>query len=131
MRCYPTAVTRFIHGALTMCVNEAVAFLADDSDDQNGYVLSLHDALPICWRRSPSQPPRRSRPDAGLIWYDDAGVRTRTDRKSTRLNSSHVATTYAVFCLKKKNQGYPNRTSSCIYSIIIMYTHASYSFENT
>src|SRR5439155_13032570 len=25
-----------------------------------------------------------------------------TDRKSTRLNSSHVATTYAVFCLKKK-----------------------------
>src|SRR5690625_4212334 len=26
-----------------------------------------------------------------------------TDRKSTRLNSSHVATSYAVFCLKKKN----------------------------
>src|SRR5690625_6713211 len=25
-----------------------------------------------------------------------------TDRKSTRLNSSHVATSYAVFCLKKK-----------------------------
>src|SRR5437870_11508285 len=25
------------------------------------------------------------------------------DRKSTRLNSSHVATSYAVFCLKKKN----------------------------
>src|SRR5437660_3402934 len=29
--------------------------------------------------------------------------RTRSDRKSTRLNSSHVATSYAVFCLKKKN----------------------------
>src|SRR5690625_7059631 len=27
----------------------------------------------------------------------------RTDRKSTRLNSSHVAISYAVFCLKKKN----------------------------
>src|SRR5690625_5445920 len=27
----------------------------------------------------------------------------RVDRKSTRLNSSHVATSYAVFCLKKKN----------------------------
>src|SRR5207253_8176289 len=27
-----------------------------------------------------------------------------TDRKSTRLNSSHVAISYAVFCLKKKNQ---------------------------
>src|SRR5690554_7761836 len=29
---------------------------------------------------------------------------TSRDRKSTRLNSSHVRTSYAVFCLKKKNQ---------------------------
>src|SRR5439155_15496203 len=28
---------------------------------------------------------------------------SRQDRKSTRLNSSHVAISYAVFCLKKKN----------------------------
>src|SRR5690625_6124246 len=28
---------------------------------------------------------------------------THQDRKSTRLNSSHVAISYAVFCLKKKN----------------------------
>src|SRR5690625_7322513 len=28
----------------------------------------------------------------------------RKDRKSTRLNSSHVASSYAVFCLKKKNK---------------------------
>src|SRR5690625_6237995 len=28
---------------------------------------------------------------------------TSTDRKSTRLNSSHVAISYAVFCLKEKN----------------------------
>src|SRR5690625_6747895 len=28
------------------------------------------------------------------------------DRKSTRLNSSHVAISYAVFCLKKKNNEY-------------------------
>src|SRR5256885_13168216 len=27
-----------------------------------------------------------------------------TDRKSTRLNSSHLVISYAVFCLKKKNQ---------------------------
>src|SRR5690625_6461120 len=33
--------------------------------------------------------------------YDDTGVE---DRKSTRLNSSHVAISYAVFCLKKKKQ---------------------------
>src|SRR5439155_22601416 len=32
------------------------------------------------------------------------GARSR-DRKSTRLNSSHVAISYAVFCLKKKNRG--------------------------
>src|SRR5699024_12053639 len=30
-------------------------------------------------------------------------VSKRSDRKSTRLNSSHVSTSYAVFCLKKKN----------------------------
>src|SRR5439155_19627654 len=32
-----------------------------------------------------------------------AGVTVTRDRKSTRLNSSHVAISYAVFCLKKKN----------------------------
>src|SRR5439155_3024404 len=32
------------------------------------------------------------------FWY--------TDRKSTRLNSSHVAISYAVFCLKKKKNEY-------------------------
>src|SRR5690625_5508857 len=32
-----------------------------------------------------------------------SGNRSQSDRKSTRLNSSHVAISYAVFCLKKKN----------------------------
>src|SRR5690349_22477275 len=32
-----------------------------------------------------------------------------TDRKSTRLNSSHVEISYAVFCLKKKNVRAPDR----------------------
>src|SRR5439155_6998037 len=32
------------------------------------------------------------------------GLGTRLDRKSTRLNSSHVAISYAVFCLKKKKK---------------------------
>src|SRR5699024_11566892 len=31
------------------------------------------------------------------------------DRKSTRLNSSHVSISYAVFCLKKKNRKNTNR----------------------
>src|SRR5437870_9781827 len=34
------------------------------------------------------------------------GTPTRLDRKSTRLNSSHVAISYAVFCLKKKKTSY-------------------------
>src|SRR5439155_24443483 len=34
------------------------------------------------------------------------------DRKSTRLNSSHVAISYAVFCLKKKKRNPPRRPSS-------------------
>src|SRR3712207_4068359 len=35
---------------------------------------------------------------------DAAGYRTGIDRKSTRLNSSHANTSYAVFCLKKTHQ---------------------------
>src|SRR5260221_9082086 len=34
---------------------------------------------------------------------DPAHLPQRTDRKSTRLNSSHTVISYAVFCLKKKN----------------------------
>src|SRR5690625_5703244 len=37
--------------------------------------------------------------ESGLFRINFAGQ----DRKSTRLNSSHVAISYAVFCLKKKN----------------------------
>src|SRR5437870_10805956 len=37
-------------------------------------------------------------------------IRRRRDRKSTRLNSSHVAISYAVFCLKKKKKD-QNRTT--------------------
>src|SRR5690606_40151190 len=33
----------------------------------------------------------------------DRSASLRLDRKSTRLNSSHVKTSYAVFCLKNKN----------------------------
>src|SRR3989442_8206498 len=38
----------------------------------------------------------------------------REDRKSTRLNSSHVRISYAVFCLKKKNKPFPS--ANCTYS---------------
>src|SRR3989442_3588149 len=36
------------------------------------------------------------------------------DRKSTRLNSSHVRISYAVFCLKKKNSKLLRRAPSCM-----------------
>src|SRR5256885_3476907 len=36
-----------------------------------------------------------------------AGSRCSRDRKSTRLNSSHLVISYAVFCLKKKNSADP------------------------
>src|SRR2546422_7161536 len=45
------------------------------------------------------RPHRRREPDAA----HSAAARHRADRKSTRLNSSHGYISYAVFCLKKKN----------------------------
>src|SRR5438874_2874983 len=56
---------------------------------------------------------RCGRPDAGHL---AGGQRARVDlrqedRKSTRLNSSHVEISYAVFCLKKKKKRNKRRTS--------------------
>src|SRR5690349_22016157 len=39
--------------------------------------------------------------------------RTHVDRKSTRLNSSHVEISYAVFCLKKKKRNYDSPALTC------------------
>src|SRR5438876_1265030 len=39
----------------------------------------------------------------GMRWFRLCPELWRLDRKSTRLNSSHPSTSYAVFCLKKKN----------------------------
>src|SRR5690625_6395753 len=41
----------------------------------------------------------------GRQGHESAGLAEGQDRKSTRLNSSHVATSYAVFCLKKNIEG--------------------------
>src|SRR5690606_40891707 len=92
--------------------------------------LSLHDALPICVEVCPTLPrtvlvhqprgpiggdpravdvPRCGCFQPGAVprqrlhprpERDEYGV--EVDRKSTRLNSSHVKISYAVFCLKKK-----------------------------
>src|SRR5207253_9331928 len=76
------------------------------------YTLSLHDALPIFSCRNlsllhhPAQ--KQSLFVSGSRRYHpgcrDRQRRMVADRKSTRLNSSHVAISYAVFCLKKKKK---------------------------
>src|SRR5438067_13633714 len=76
-------------------------FFFNDTATTEIYTLSLHDALPILgyeellkafWENHD--------PTQGMRQGNDAG----TDRKSTRLNSSHVSISYAVFCLKKKKK---------------------------
>src|SRR5207249_10144339 len=56
--------------------------------------------------RHPPRPERRFAASLGPPPAPAAGdwllFRTHADRKSTRLNSSHASTSYAVFCLKKK-----------------------------
>src|SRR5690349_24066165 len=69
-----------------------------DPPEQNLYPV-LDEQL-RAWAVSDRQPPQRVRV---------VGHRWSPDRKSTRLNSSHVEISYAVFCLKKKkvNTGQP------------------------
>src|SRR6266496_4472700 len=70
-------------------------FFFNDTATTEIYTLSLHDALPI------GDVDNRMRLERGtdpLVCALDF----QRDRKSTRLNSSHVEISYAVFCLKKK-----------------------------
>src|SRR5437867_7171344 len=64
------------------------------------YTLSLHDALPISCR--PSAPSTSPAPRRSSRTSSPQRSTWTRDRKSTRLNSSHRTTSYAVFCLKKK-----------------------------
>src|SRR5690606_41974907 len=84
------------------------------------YTLSLHDALPI-WRQAPAVKGAQDveqalhtlltgsglqgRVEGGMLTVQSAPAAGEpADRKSTRLNSSHVKISYAVFCLKKKKK---------------------------
>src|SRR3989454_5275305 len=71
-------------------------FFFNDTATTEIYTLSLHDALPISLCRDKGA--------AGWILpHRGQGHGRGLDRKSTRLNSSHLVISYAVFCLKKKN----------------------------
>src|SRR5690242_20927938 len=84
-----------------------VNFFFIDTATTEIYTLSLHDALPISTFNLISG---HIKPTSGEIRLNGAvtsGLRPfeinrRGDRKSTRLNSSHMSISYAVFCLKKK-----------------------------
>src|SRR5256885_12304456 len=78
-------------------------FFFNDTATTEIYTLSLHDALPIFPGRFAGSPGRRRR---SLTSAPQSEVSKESedhgDRKSTRLNSSHLVISYAVFCLKKK-----------------------------
>src|SRR5699024_12434450 len=72
------------------------------------YTLSLHDALPILmW----SQLVYHRNKDVTPQMNQFIELMQKQDRKSTRLNSSHVSISYAVFCLKKKKKWYSRPAS--------------------
>src|SRR2546426_3527492 len=79
-------------------------FFFNDTATTEIYTLSLHDALPILSR----DPVGREGEPRGLGAHTAEVIRAKhrrqlaQDRKSTRLNSSHLVISYAVFCLKKK-----------------------------
>src|SRR5256885_8788186 len=75
-----------------------VLFFFNDTATTEIYTLSLHDALPISTAASCP----RAAPSSFLSFRCQSALCPGPDRKSTRLNSSHLVISYAVFCLKKK-----------------------------
>src|SRR5256885_11246991 len=87
-----------------------VFFFFNDTATTEIYTLSLHDALPICSLAGelpasvddvPTSANSTTAPISKAIGLEPF-MRHLLDRKSTRLNSSHLVISYAVFCLKKK-----------------------------
>src|SRR5437667_11365796 len=89
-------------------------FFFNDTPTTEIYTLSLHDALPISSdtaivMNSIGNPPAARTPSLARLASRSRvrlhGVASSwKDRKSTRLNSSHITISYAVFCLKKKKK---------------------------
>src|SRR5215216_7224295 len=83
-------------------------FLCNDTATTEIYTLSLHDALPI----SPDTPLTLAGGACGVAPTAKPGQGgVGGDRESTRLNSSHPISSYAVFCLNKKSKTAPFKTS--------------------
>src|SRR5947199_6566550 len=83
-------------------------FFFNDTAPTEIYTLSLHDALPISAVAQKAAAQEQSKIGATRARADIESAAAKTnqaqDRKSTRLNSSHLGISYAVFCLKKKKK---------------------------
>src|SRR5690242_21931112 len=77
-------------------------FFFNDPATTEIYTLSLHDALPIFRRFEDLEPELPFTALHFCLARDFVEDFVEEDRKSTRLNSSHMSISYAVFCLKKK-----------------------------
>src|SRR5258705_3421249 len=107
-----------------------IFFFFNDTATTEIYTLSLHDALPICPRqgRQAGDLQLESRPEHRLPRGDRALVDSPAadlDRKSTRLNSSHLGISYAVFCLKKKKKRAENSICWCQEETASVLRHAT------
>src|SRR5437899_6913951 len=90
----------------------SICFFFNDTATTEIYTLSLHDALPIsdvggvrealgdCGLLVPARTPQAMAEAICFLLSSPKQI----DRKSTRLNSSHLGISYAVFCLKKKKK---------------------------
>src|SRR5437588_5040541 len=102
--------------------------LIDETATSDIYTLSLHDALPIFEEAPVFLLHELARRNSKLAaqGHEVLQVTTRlkdlvalccelavSDRKSTRLNSSHTVISYAVFCLKKKKYEWQQGAVSC------------------
>src|SRR6202521_1441600 len=87
----------FILTLLFFCILFFFFFFLNDTAPPEIYPLPLHDALPIL----PFDSRKLSSIGDESKWSSIEFFPLPVDRKSTRLNSSHLRISYAVFCLKK------------------------------
>src|SRR5438045_8839445 len=94
-----------------LSISSSFLFFFNDPAPTEIYTLSLHDALPILSMISCSNSELTT---SRISWRFSATCCAcclqKRDRKSTRLNSSHLGISYAVFCLKKKTKKYKKKS---------------------
>src|SRR5437879_13090919 len=95
-------IARLLHSLSLCSLFFHFFFFFNDTATTEIYTLSLHDALPISLATTPARWSAGESPAPAHRRNFKACFLEVTDRKSTRLNSSHRCISYAVFCLKKK-----------------------------